>query len=121
MKPMLTLVAFVVVAACPIAAGHPVAGESPQVDFKKFEDDWYKHGLANFRKIRAARPKDTFYSFGFFTTGEFGYVATTASTKEGLDQIARQYKGKERYKTQSLDDLKLELKWSPCDSPLHTN
>ncbi|MCI0641977.1 MAG: DUF4303 domain-containing protein [Gemmataceae bacterium] len=79
----------------------------------------YRHGLANFRRIREAHPKDKFYCFAFYTNGEMNYVGVTASTYEGLDKVAEEYKKKPPYKAMSIEDLRLDLKWSPCDSPLH--
>lgn len=89
------------------------------VDLKKLEEELYRQGLAGFRRIREAHPKDTFYSFAFYTNGEFNYIELTASTFEGLDAVAKQYKMEPPYEEMSIEDLKLDLKWSPCDSPLH--
>src|ERR1043166_3954745 len=90
-----------------------------KADLKKLEDELYRHGLAGFRRIREAHPKAKFYCFGFYTNGEFTYVALTASTYEGLDKVAQNYKKNPPYKAMSIEDLRLELKWSPDDSPLH--
>jgi hypothetical protein len=90
-----------------------------KADLKKLEDELYQHGLAGFRRIRDAHPKEKFYCFAFYTSGEFSYVALTASTFEGLDKVAQDYKKKPPYKALSIEDLRLDLKWSPCDSPLH--
>ena len=89
------------------------------MDFKLFEDQLFIHGLNAFRKIRTMRPDDHFYCFAFFTSGEFGYMASTASSYEGLEEVAQQYKQMEFYSHKELGDLKRELKWSPGDSPLH--
>jgi hypothetical protein len=91
----------------------------PKVDLKKLEDELYRHGLASFRRIREAHPNDRFYCFSFYTNGEFSYVAVTASTYEGLEKVAQEYKKKPLYKAMPIADLRLDLKWSPCDSPLH--
>jgi len=85
----------------------------------KLEDELFRYGLAGFRRIRAAHAKERFYSFAFYTNGEYNYVALTASTLEGLEAVAQAYKEKPSYKAMSIEDLKLDLKWSPCDSPLH--
>lgn len=87
--------------------------------FDLFEEELYIHGLGAFRKIREMRPDDHFYCFAFFTSGEFAYMAATASSYEGLKEVAQQYKQMERYSHKELDTLRHELKWSPCDSPLH--
>jgi hypothetical protein len=89
------------------------------VDFKLFEDQLLLHGLEAFRKIRAMWPDDHFYCFAFFTSGEFGYMASTASSYEGLEEVAQRYKQMEPYSRKELTQLKRELKWSPADSPLH--
>ena len=90
-----------------------------KADLKKLEDELYQHGLAGFRRIRDAHPKNKFYCFAFYTNGEFNYVVLTASTYEGLDNVSQEYKKKTPYKAMSIEDLRLALKWSPCDSPLH--
>lgn len=88
-------------------------------DLNQLEDDLYRHGLAGFRRILSAYPEDEFYCFAFYTNGEFNTVALTASTYKGLGEVAAEYKRKPRYEEMSLADLELDLKWSPCDSPLH--
>jgi hypothetical protein len=90
-----------------------------QIDLNKLEDELYRHGLAGFRRIREARPNERFYCFAFYTNGEYNYVALTASTAEGLDQVAQSYKQDPSYQAMTIDDLRVRLKWSPCDSPLH--
>ena len=90
-----------------------------KTDLKKLEDELYRNGLAGFRCILGAHPKDEFYCFAFYTNGEFTYVAITASTYEGLEIVAQDYKEKPTYQAMSIEDLRLDLKWSPCDSPLH--
>lgn len=90
-----------------------------KVDLTQLEEDLYRLGLAGFRRIREAHPKDNFYCFAFYTNGEFNYVALTASSYEGLDKVAQDYKKKPPYMAMPIEDLRLDLKWSPCDSPLH--
>ena len=85
-----------------------------KLDLKKLEDELYRHGLAGFRRLRDAHPMDEFYCFAFYTSGEFSYVALTASTFEGLDKVAQDYKKKPPYKALSIEDLRLDLKWSPA-------
>lgn len=126
MKParLVLLVLFSALVRCGVQSD----GESPtevdtapmqKADFKKLEDELYQLGLAGFRRIREAHPEDNFYCFAFYTNGEFSYIALTASTFEGLDAIAQVYKKKPQYEAMSIEDLRLDLKWSPCDSPLH--
>lgn len=90
-----------------------------QPDLKQLEDGLYRYGLAGFRRVRAAHPNDHFYSFAFYTSGSYSYVVLTASTHEGLDTVARKYKATTHYKAMSTEELAINLKWSPCDSPLH--
>jgi len=90
-----------------------------EADLIKLEDELYRHGVSGFRRIREAHPHDSFYCFAFYTNGEYSYVALTASTFEGLDAVAKKYKSMPRYAAMSLEDLRLDLKWSPDDSPLH--
>jgi hypothetical protein len=92
-----------------------------KLDLKKLEDELYRHGLAAFRRLREAHPKDEFYCFAFYTNGQMNYVGVTASTYQGLDKAAQEYKKRLRYMAMSIEDLRLDLKWSPCDSPLHDN
>lgn len=89
------------------------------MNFALFEEELFVHGRAAFKKIRAARPTDHFYSFGFFTSGEFAFAAATASSREGLDEVVAQYRAIPSYSKWAVDDLQRFLKWSPCDSPLH--
>lgn len=89
------------------------------VNLQNLEDKLYQHGLAGFRRIRRAHPHDRFYCLAFYTCGEFSYVLVTASSYEGLERVANEYKQDPSYESMSLDDLRLMLKWSPCDRPLH--
>ncbi|MCE9532707.1 MAG: DUF4303 domain-containing protein [Planctomycetes bacterium] len=96
-------------------------GSMQKLDLKKLEDELYRHGVAAFRRLCEAHPKDEFYCFAFYTNGEMNYVGVTASTYQGLDKVAQEYKKKPPYMAMSIEDLRLDLKWSPCDSPLHDN
>jgi len=88
-------------------------------DLKKLEDELHRLGLAGFRRIREEHPKDHFYCFAFYSNGEFTYAALTASTYEGLDRVTHDYMKKPPYNAMTIEDLRLDLKWSPDDSPLH--
>ena len=59
------------------------------------------------------------YSFGLFTSGEYSWVEITANSLEGLEEEAKEYKSNEHYTKNTIDELKLELKWSPCDWKYH--
>ena len=63
-----------------------------EFDRTHFEDQLYTHGLAGFKRLQENYPKDDFYSFAFYTCGELSYVAITANSYEGLDQVAPEYK-----------------------------
>ena len=85
------------------------------MDFEKLENVLYKKGLDAFATLFISRPMDNFYSFGFYTTGEYNYAATTASSYEGLEQVIKNY-GYEKKPKESI-----EIKWSPVDSPIHSD
>jgi hypothetical protein len=60
------------------------------------------------------------YSIALYYSGDgWDYLSPTVSTYKGLEQVALSYKEKERYAHRSLESLRNDLKWSPCDSPLH--
>ncbi len=85
------------------------------MDFEKLENVLYKKGLDAFATLFTSKPLDNFYSFGFYTTGEYNYAATTASSYEGLEQVLKEY----GYGDKPKDSI--EIKWSPVDSPLHSD
>lgn len=64
-------------------------------------------------------PGHQLYTFGPYTSSEFGYIVPTASSQQGLDQVVARYKSDPSYAAIPSDHLALQLKWSPCDSPLH--
>lgn len=64
-------------------------------------------------------PGHQLYTFGPYTSGEFGYIVPTASSVQGLDAVVARYKSDERYANIPAEHLAHQLKWSPCDSPLH--
>lgn len=88
-------------------------------DLQQLEDELCRLGSAGFLRIRRKHPTESFYSFAFYTNGERNYVILTASTYEGLEQVARKYQQRDGYRERTLEGLKTDLKWSPCDSPLH--
>jgi hypothetical protein len=90
-----------------------------ETDIKELTELFYTHGLKSFQRIRDQRPTDHFYCFGFLTSCEFAYIYSTASSYEGLEQVANEYKLKEQHKEKSLDELKKMFKWSALDSPIH--
>ena len=73
--------------------------------------------LEAFRGSAAKHRSERIYCAALYTSGEYGYVYDTVSTREGLDQVARHY-----LQSGSFVDLEQAvrgLKWSPCDSPYH--
>nr|WP_086940539.1 DUF4303 domain-containing protein [Thaumasiovibrio occultus] len=89
------------------------------MDFKKLKAKIVRAGRVAFPKIRANHPNETFYFFGLYTSGEYSYLSPTCSTYQGLKDVAEQYQKDDYYKDKSLEYLMDDLKWSPCDSPLH--
>jgi hypothetical protein len=86
---------------------------------ERFIQALYEHGVAALKRIQDARPHDRFYSFAFYTSGEFAYAFLTAASYEGLEEAVASYLKRPRYATADPAELRRSLKWSPCDSPLH--
>jgi hypothetical protein len=89
------------------------------MNFDRLQQALYEHGLAAIPRIRSHRPSDFFYSFAFYTGGEFSYAFLTASSEEGLEEVVAEYRQQPHYAQQDPAQLRTSLKWSPCDSPLH--
>lgn len=64
-------------------------------------------------------PEHQLYSFGPYTNGAFEYLVPTASSARGLAETVATYKQGKSYAATPVETLALQLKWSPCDSPLH--
>lgn len=80
----------------------------------------YDEAKAAFSKIIAEQKQNNIYSLSLYNSGDdWCYLYPTVSTESGLEAVAQQYKENEYYKNQSLNALKQDLRWSPCDSPLH--
>ncbi len=79
----------------------------------------YEEAKDTFSQIRDDLSDQHIYSMALYTTDGLGYLSPTCSTFEGLEQVAIRYQTNERYKNQSLDQLKTLLKWSYADSPYH--
>ncbi len=88
-------------------------------DFQQFHTTLLEEARVGFHSIRRQHRGETFYSFALYTYGERAYIFPTASTEEGLTQVARKYMAKGHYQGRALEQLRRELRWSPCDSPLH--
>jgi Domain of unknown function (DUF4303) len=85
----------------------------------RLEQALYDHGIEALKRIREARPNDHFYSFAFYTSGEYSYAFLTASSYEGLEESVASYARMPHYATSDPEKIRRSLKWSPCDSPLH--
>jgi len=91
---------------------------------------------AAWRQIREAHAQDGLYGFGVYTTPSAGYLNVTAFSEKGLDEVVADYvrefgEGGRSAKVRQAalrmggrpddpDLLRRSLRWSPCDSPLHT-
>jgi Domain of unknown function (DUF4303) len=89
------------------------------MDWAKLQQALYEHGTTAIRRIRAARPHNNFYSFAFYTSGEFAYAFFTSASHEGLEEAVAAYLQQPRYAECDPTTLRRSLKWSPCDSPLY--
>jgi hypothetical protein len=89
------------------------------MNFARLQQELYKHGASAIQRLRGTRPNDTFYSFAFYTSGEFGYAFLTASSYEGLDESVAACLQQPMYAYHDPAKLRRYLKWFPCDSPLH--
>lgn len=78
-----------------------------------------------FEVLQSQHPDHRIYGFGFYSH-EASYLSVTAFSEEGLDAVVDRYeaaasKGDRPYlRSKPREDLRRELRWSPCDSPLHT-
>ena len=89
-------------------------------DFQQFHTTLLEEARVGFHSIQQQHIGETFYCFALYTCGERGYIFPTASTEEGLTQVARKYMAVGDNNGRTLEQLRLELRWSPCDSPLHS-
>lgn len=84
-------------------------------DNNSFNQNLYQGLLKAFYTLLEDIKEGELYSFGIFTSGEYSYAGITANTYSGLDKVIKEYKDNSSYTNVSVDDLKHELKWSPCD------
>ena len=70
-------------------------------------------GWAAFRR---EHPDERVYGLGLYTSGLATYVALTIFSEEGLDEVAAEYAERSG---RDADEERLDLRWSPCDSPHH--
>ena len=88
-------------------------------DFDGFASCLYDAAKAAFSAIQRTHEGEAFYSFALFTSGDMAYVFPTASTEQGLTQVAHQYFEKGEATGSNLQQERDSLRWSPGDSPLH--
>lgn len=62
---------------------------------------------------------ETPYAFGFFTSSDYGYLEITGNTIEGLENKITEYSELDSFEDKTKEELKNELKWSPCDWQYH--
>jgi len=88
-------------------------------DFEQFFKLLYAASKSAFTSIQHVRKSESFYIFALYTCEDLGYVFPTSSTEEGLTQVAQKYSAIKDYQGFSIEQLREDLRWSPCDSPLH--
>jgi hypothetical protein len=92
-----------------------------EFDFGKFHELLYSASKSAFINIQHLHKNEQFYIFALYTCGDLAYVIPTSSTEEGLTVAAQKYSTIKYYQGFSIEQLRERLRWSPCDSPLHTN
>ena len=70
---------------------------------------------AAWAELRASRPNDHVYGFALYTTDCADYIVPTAYSHEGLAEVAAKYAAAGG----DLATVTKDLRFSPCDSPLH--
>ena len=91
-----------------------------EFDFGKFYELLYAASKSAFKYIQQSRVNENFYLFALYTCGDLAYVIPTSSSEEGLTLAAKKYSTIKYYQDFSIEQLRERLRWSPCDSPLHT-
>jgi hypothetical protein len=92
-----------------------------EFDFEKFYKLLYTASKSAFTFIQRAHEGESFYIFALYTTGDLAYILPTSNTEEGLTLAAQKYSTIKHYRDFGIDQLREHLRWSPCDSPLHTD
>lgn len=89
--------------------------------FQQLLDELQPTFLDVCRSAIAKRPDERFYCVALYTSGEYNYIADSLSTVEGLERVARRYLERDHYQQEwgTVPVAMNELRWSPCDSPLH--
>lgn len=89
------------------------------LDFQTFTRVLMDNLEAAYTALSKRHPEHQMYSFGPYTNGTFEYLVPTASSARGLAETVATYKQGKSYAATPVETLALQLKWSPCDSPLH--
>jgi hypothetical protein len=69
-----------------------------------------------FTELRAAHPKESFYAYALYTSGDGEYIIASANTEEGLRQRARKYEAEEK---KGLEEHMRSLRWNAPDWAYH--
>ncbi len=90
-------------------------------DYDKFGNDLLQATRISVTNVQKTHPNHNFYSYALYTSGEQGYLILTVNSEQGLTQIAEKYLHYENYRDLdiSLADMRIYLRHSPTDSPLH--
>lgn len=89
------------------------------LDFQAFTRLLMDNLEGGYMTLSRRYPEHQLYTFGPYTNGAFEYLVPTASSARGLAETVAAYKQGESYASIPVETLALQLKWSPCDSPLH--
>ncbi len=90
-----------------------------ELDFQTFTRVLMENLEAAYSALGSRFPGHRLYTFGPYTNGAFEYLVPTASSDRGLAEAVATYKQGKSYAATPVETLALQLKWSPCDSPLH--
>lgn len=89
------------------------------LDFQAFTRLLMENLEAAYASFLSRFPGHELYAFGPYTNGALEYLVPTASSDLGLAEAVAAYKQGASYVDVPVETLALQLKWSPCDSPLH--
>lgn len=89
-----------------------------EFDYDNFAVKLYEACETAFLALRADF-KEKYYCYGIYTEPLHSYFVYTASSEEGLTRAAHRYKQMDSWKDKTIEQLRMGLRYSPCDSPLH--
>jgi len=92
----------------------------PELDAPRLRATLRTELNAAWQRLREAHAQDELYGFGVYTTGGLSYLTLTAFSERGLDQAVQRMQADEHGRDCDPALLRQTLRWSPCDSPLHT-